>query len=208
LCGGGVVRDFLEGGAIALGLEGSDASLKLKRGEWGTLHNSYLFTCDITKPFIIKNDLEQNVKFDLITLWEVLEHIKIEDLEILIKNITNHLNDNGLLIVSIDCSPNIGGGNVEYHENQKSKNYWIELFRKYKLFARPEFLFFFNDQFVRSKKFNAPNSFNLICTKSYSVPSPKKLRLTTVLMDYWFGSKIQKRIKRFLLGPSPTDKQI
>jgi SAM-dependent methyltransferase len=206
--GGGAVRDFLEGGATAVGLEGSDASLKLKRGEWGTLYNSYLFTCDITKPFTIKDDLQKDYKFNLITLWEVLEHIKIEDFDILVKNILNHLDDNGLLIVSIDCTSNVNENETEYHVNQKSKNEWIELFKKYNLFERAEFLPFFNDHFIRSKKFSAPNSFNLVFTKNYSVPSPKKLMLKTKIMDWWFGSKIQKRIKRFVLGPSPNDKKI
>lgn len=161
-----------------------------------------MFTCDITKPFTIKDDLLKDCKFDLITLWEVLEHIKLEDFDILVKNILNHLDDNGLLIVSIDCTSNVNENGTEYHVNQKSKNEWIELFKKYNLFERVEFLPFFNDHFIRSKKFSAPNSFNLVFTKNYSVPSPKKLMLKTKIVDWWFRSKIQKRIKRFVLGPS------
>jgi SAM-dependent methyltransferase len=207
-CSGGSVRDFLEGGATAVGLEGSDASLKLKRGKWGTLYNSHLFTCDITKPFTIKDDLQKDCKFDLITLWEVLEHIKIEDLDILVKNIFNHLDDSGLLIVSIDCTSNVNENETEYHVNQKSKNEWIELFKKYNLFERVEFLAFFNDHFIRSKKFSAPNHFNCIFTKNYSVPSPKKLSLKTKIMYWWFGSKIQKRIIDFYLVQVPPQKDL
>ena len=97
----------------------------------------------------------------------------------MVKNTLNHLDGKDLLIVSIDCASNVNENEKEYRVNQKSKNEWIELFKKYNLFERVEFLAFFNDHFIRSKKFSAPNSFNCIFTKNYSVPNPKKLNLKT-----------------------------
>jgi hypothetical protein len=48
--GGGIILDALLRGHMAIGLEGSDVSLKQQRAEWRVIPN-HLFTCDITKPF-------------------------------------------------------------------------------------------------------------------------------------------------------------
>src|SRR3954470_23753409 len=50
--GGGFVRNCLDDGCIAVGLEGSDYSKRLRRAEWRIIPE-YLFTCDITKDFEI-----------------------------------------------------------------------------------------------------------------------------------------------------------
>src|SRR5688572_7916885 len=71
--GGQLVADFKEIGWTAVGLEGSDYSLKHKRANWATLANTNLFTCDITKPFQVMLD-QKPLCFHLITAWEVLEH--------------------------------------------------------------------------------------------------------------------------------------
>ncbi len=78
--GGGFVKDCLDDGHIAIGLEGSDYCKRTGRAEWSTIPD-HLFTCDITAPFFLKavNDLgeETDVKFDVITAWEFMEHIRI-----------------------------------------------------------------------------------------------------------------------------------
>src|SRR5437763_1568188 len=47
--GGGFVKDCIDDGHIAVGLEGSDYSKRAHRAEWATIPQS-LFTCDITAP--------------------------------------------------------------------------------------------------------------------------------------------------------------
>src|SRR6266571_5500054 len=49
--GGQLVKDFRDLGWLAVGLEGSDYSLKNQRANWPTLAGRNLFTCDISKPF-------------------------------------------------------------------------------------------------------------------------------------------------------------
>jgi len=96
--GGGFIADCINDGHIGVGLEGSDYSLKIGRAEWGRIPNN-LFTCDITKEFTIKltyNEIEELCKFDLITSWEIMEHIKTEDLEQVANNVKKHLLDHGL----------------------------------------------------------------------------------------------------------------
>ncbi len=72
--GGGMVHDLLDMGFQAVGLEGSDYSLKHRRHEWPLISGN-LFTCDVTKPFSLlwNGDL---YLFDVITAWEFWEHIK------------------------------------------------------------------------------------------------------------------------------------
>jgi len=52
--GGQMVIDFLELRWVAIGIEGSDHSLKHKRANWKDYANKNLFTADITKPFSVK----------------------------------------------------------------------------------------------------------------------------------------------------------
>jgi len=75
--GGQLVVDFINHreGNKGVGIEGSDYSVKRKRANCPEYYNKNLFTADITKPFTVKN-----IKFDFITLWEVLEHIHKEQL--------------------------------------------------------------------------------------------------------------------------------
>src|SRR6185369_10758302 len=67
--GGQLVADFRELGWAAVGLEGSDFSLKHKRANWPALAGKNLFTCDVTKPFVVGLDGQQG-KFHLVTMWE------------------------------------------------------------------------------------------------------------------------------------------
>jgi 2-polyprenyl-3-methyl-5-hydroxy-6-metoxy-1,4-benzoquinol methylase len=95
--GGGLVFDFLEYGNFSVGIDGSDYSLKIKRAEWATIPDN-LFTADITKPFHVTED-DEVVKFDVITAWEVMEHIHEHDLPPLFENIKNLMADEASIFV-------------------------------------------------------------------------------------------------------------
>src|SRR4029077_9548912 len=109
---------------VAVGLEGSDYSLKHSRANWRTLANKNLFTSDITKPFRVKLD-QQNLRFHLITACEVMEHIKVEDLEILFENIRSHLVEGGFFIASTSSSTSIVDG-IELHQTRMTNSQWRE----------------------------------------------------------------------------------
>jgi SAM-dependent methyltransferase len=47
--GGQLVVDFHNRGHLAVGLEGSDYSVKIQRANWPEWYNKILFTCDLTK---------------------------------------------------------------------------------------------------------------------------------------------------------------
>lgn len=120
--GGQMVKDFLDLKWIAAGLEGSDYSLKHRRANWAALANTHLFTCDITKPFQVLID-NQPAQFDLITAWEVMEHIATPDLDGVFGNVRKHLADGGYFIASTACEPDIHEG-IELHQTQWEHHEW------------------------------------------------------------------------------------
>jgi len=81
-----------------------------------------LFTCDITKPFRIFAD-EKPAAFDLVTAWEVLEHIATRDLPSLFTNILSHLQPGGYFIASTTSTPDINEG-VDLHQTKWTNEEW------------------------------------------------------------------------------------
>jgi len=125
--GGGMVFDFLKSGHLAVGVEGSDFARNSALGHWGTIPD-YLFTADATKEFRIVLDGEL-MRFDLITAWEVLEHISEKDLVGFFTNVKSHLGVGGYLIASIctddDFDPNTG---AIWHVTVHPQKWWKEVF--------------------------------------------------------------------------------
>lgn len=124
--GGGLVLDFLSKGHEAIGLEGSDHPKKNQLFQWKWLKDR-LHTCDITKPFLISNVGGAPAAFDVISMWEVLEHIEEADLPQLFKNIKTHLSTRGLFIASVatfECSDPVTG--AVWHKTVKPKSWWSE----------------------------------------------------------------------------------
>lgn len=144
--GGGLVKDMLDDGHQAVGIEGSDFSLKHKRAEWATIPDN-LFTADITKPFFIVEDNKVTGLCDLITAWDVLEHIPEIDISGLIMNIRNNMKFNGLFVCSIATFLD-----EPHHVTLRPKEWWLKEFAKFKLLPSSEELFT-EDQMVRQSSF-------------------------------------------------------
>ncbi|HEU63827.1 MAG TPA: class I SAM-dependent methyltransferase [Chlamydiae bacterium] len=201
--GGGFVKQSLDDGTLAVGLEGSDYSKKEKRAEWSTLSDKFLFTADISKEFRIKYidkaNQEKDLKFDLITLWDVFEHLSEKDLPQLIDNIKKHLLPSGLLIASISFSEAIING-MQLHQTIKEKKWWLKLFESNGLNHLKEYESYFNNQYIRGPKGNdAPFSFHVILSKNSSLkPKIPKISLKDYFLDHWISSKIQRKLKSFL----------
>jgi len=120
--GGQLVKDFSEWGWLAVGLEGSDYSLRHRRANWADLAGKNLFTCDITKPFQVESK-GQPAKFDVITMWEVLEHIAEADLPQLFANILNHMEVGGYFVASTTSVPDVQNG-VDLHQTKWTNQQW------------------------------------------------------------------------------------
>ncbi len=123
--GGGLVKSFLADGYSAVGLEGSDAAQRLRSGEWDTIPY-HLFPCDITEPFQVRDAGGKPARFDVVTAWEVLEHIPEGRLPGLIANIRKHLHDGGIFVGSVALFPEGDGSrNLVYHVTLKPKPWWL-----------------------------------------------------------------------------------
>ena len=126
--GGGMVLDALLKGHYSLGLEGSDASLRQQRAEWRLIPD-HLKTCDISKPFrIFEHGSQTPLLFDIVTAWEVLEHIPEKDIPQLFANIYAALAPDGLFVATIaakqDIDPETG---VNWHVNINPFSWWEKM---------------------------------------------------------------------------------
>ena len=103
--GGQSTADMRSLGNNAIGIEGSDYNIVNKRSNWSDGYNDFLFTCDASKPYRVVNEENDTVCFDLITAWEVIEHIEEGSLDMFFRNITAHMNKHSIFIASIDTKP-------------------------------------------------------------------------------------------------------
>ena len=126
--GGQLVVDLHNNGNIAVGLEGSDYSVKHQRANWPEYHNKILFTCDVTKPYTIYNNSEK-VEFDMITAWEVVEHIHPDDLSAFFLQISNNLKFGGVFLASISTKEDVIQG-YKLHQTVWDEITWYKNFPK------------------------------------------------------------------------------
>jgi Methyltransferase domain len=205
--GGGFVKDCLDDGCLAIGLDGSDYSKKFKRAEWATIPDN-LFTCDVTADFTVSvktGEKKTPIAFDLITSWELLEHISEDKIEAVASHVKKHLADHGLWIMSIATVDDIVNG-INLHQTVQPREWWIRRFSELGFEHLPSFVDFFNTQFVRGgKKYSgaASHSFHLVLSpKTESAPKVPPIGMRDRLFDAWLGSNLQKTLKRWIMGPS------
>ena len=135
--GGWFARAFHAEKHLSVGVEGSDYSLINKRAEWGVVPD-ILFTADITEPFqFVVEDTNERVRFNIMSAFDVLEHIPEDKLPGLFNNLKLNLEPNGYFICSIANFGDMDGG--KYHVTLKSEDWWLEKFKEYG-FVREEFL--------------------------------------------------------------------
>src|SRR5439155_7538361 len=130
--GGGLVWDFVLRGHLAIGLEGSNYSLMNQRAEWRVIPE-HIFTCDITKPFLLSSsESETPIRFDMISAWEVLEHLPEPDLPQYCGNVRQHLSPSGLFVASVatfgHSDPATG---AIWHVTVKPQSWWEDTIRKF-----------------------------------------------------------------------------
>ena len=134
----GIVYEFAMNGVLAVGVDGSDFCKRNKIGYWPLLGNN-LFTCDITRKFrFLNRDTNAISQFDVVTMWEVLEHIDEAGLPELFANICNHLKGDGFFIGSISfVEYNDPSGNP-YHVTLRPWEWWTEKFSAFGLEVQDE----------------------------------------------------------------------
>jgi hypothetical protein len=126
----GLVFEFAMSDIIAIGVDGSDFCRSNRIGYWPLLPKN-LFTCDITKPFsFVSRDTKIVNKFQIITMWEVLEHIAEPDFEGLFDNITCHLDEQGYFIGSVSLVEYVDDTGRPYHVTLKPREWWKSKFQE------------------------------------------------------------------------------
>lgn len=200
--GGGFVKDCLDDGCLAVGIEGSDFSKRWRRAEWRTIPE-FLFTADITRPFRVEGEFAggwQPVQFDVVTSWEVIEHIAEADLPQVAENVRRHLRPHGLWILSVSPNVEVVQG-VTLHQTVRPRTWWVETFRRLGFENLASHVRYFNTQFVRGPKYAAPRSFHLVLSPqpSQAPPVPREPLLVR-LYDAWLGSRWQRWLKWIVVG--------
>ena len=196
--GGEFVRTCLNDGHFAVGLEGSDWSRRHKRSAWALIEG-FLFTCDVTGHFRLSISY-QPLKFDVVTAWEFIEHIKEADLSIVASNVLAHLAPGGIWILSITNQEDIVGG-VRLHQTVRPKIWWRQRFESLGFQSVEGFNSYFAGQFVRGARKDNEVSFHLIFTNDRSkVPGIPAVPLPHKIFDAWIGSRPHTILNRLIVG--------
>lgn len=200
--GGGFVHDLLDDGHLAVSLEGSDYSKKMRRAEWALIPD-FLFTADITKDVEVLMGTEvkkERLSFDVITSWEVIEHITQQDLPKVAENAKKHLASGGLWIMSVANYDYFVDG-VNLHQTVKPKVWWQETFAALGLHHQEALIPFFGGQFIRGNRHETETEFHLIlCAQPERAPQPPPLSLAEKFRDRWFGSGPQRSFAELVTG--------
>lgn len=206
--GGGFVKSIIDQGGFAVGVEGSDYSKKIRRAQWATIPEK-LFTTDATADFqLFEVDAEGTknpLKFNIITAWEFIEHIREEDLPKVMKNVDRHLSPNGVVIMSVSPNEETING-VTLHLCVHDHPWWIKKFDDLGYTCHAKAVKFFGNDMVRWEA-NAPGSFHVILTrKGESLPFPA--RLSPFGMGYARGKDplylTKDIVRKGILGQQPV----
>jgi 2-polyprenyl-3-methyl-5-hydroxy-6-metoxy-1,4-benzoquinol methylase len=201
--GGGFVKDCIDDGCFAIGLEGSDFSKRSRRAEWRTIPE-FLFTCDVTGNFDVLSEGEGNssrrVLFNVVTCWEMIEHLTEDGIERVTANVKKHLAPGGVWIMSVSPNEEIING-VRLHQTVQPREWWIQKFSQLGLHHIEELVKYFNTQFIRGPKYEGPGSFILILTSDpKSAPKAPSEGTMVRLFDKWRGSAPQRLLERIVVG--------
>jgi 2-polyprenyl-3-methyl-5-hydroxy-6-metoxy-1,4-benzoquinol methylase len=160
--GGGLVKTLLDVGVFAVGIEGSDYSRNRLRAEWATIPN-FLFTADATFPYhVLKNG--KKTFFEVITAWEVLEHIESSKLAAFFENVSRNLARGGYFICSVSPNDDFVNG-VNLHRTVHQRAWWLNEVEKYGFTNVEELCSLFSpDKWVRSEE-NSRDCFHLVLKK-------------------------------------------
>jgi len=128
--GGGLVWDFTMRGHQSVGIEGSDISLKEQRAAWRLIPDR-LFTADIRKKYRFTDIDKEEIQFDIVTAWEVFEHIDTELVDDVLSHIADNLRQGGHLVASISKVDDRDlSSNISWHKTIKDENWWHNRLRQ------------------------------------------------------------------------------
>lgn len=121
--GAAIVESMFKQGHNSFGIDGSDAQKKQGLNSWGRIPDR-LFNADITQPFhFVDESTSERIKFDVISAWDVLEHLYEDKLASFCDNLKNNLKPDGVFVCGIADFADEG-----YHVTLHDKQWWIDMF--------------------------------------------------------------------------------
>lgn len=148
--GGALAVELHTRGYVSVGIDGSDKGYNINEEQlkhfngqypmgytnWTNHLNKVLFTADVTKPYELIKDNEQ-LKFDLITCWDVMEHFEPNQVESFIKHMLYNLKDGGMFVASIALFPSgthkewEDNPDIQYHKSLFDREWWMNKLTPY-----------------------------------------------------------------------------
>jgi cyclopropane fatty-acyl-phospholipid synthase-like methyltransferase len=123
--GAALVESMFNKGHNSFGIDGSDSQKKQGLNSWGRIPER-LFNADITEPFhFVDEDTNEKFKFNVISAWDVMEHLYEDKLPGFCDNLKNNLKSDGYFVCGIADFEDEG-----YHVTIHNKEWWIDMFDK------------------------------------------------------------------------------
>lgn len=119
--GGGLVADMLEAGMLSIGIEGSTKPKELGRPAWIKYPERFLHA-DISREFAVSMN-GTSLEFDVISAWEVPEHIPTERLPVFFQNVAWHMGPESLFVGTISTNTD-----QDYHQTVRPFDWWCRAF--------------------------------------------------------------------------------
>lgn len=112
-------------GSRYVGLEYRARTVKIANEKYKNIDWAEFIQHDITKKFPVKDD------WDIITSFEVLEHVKKENVELILSNIKEQMNENTILLISTPVfDPKVGAASNHIIDGEVAELTFDELKEK------------------------------------------------------------------------------
>ena len=133
--GGGYIREVIDDGYLGIGVDGFSAFKQNGIDGWSK-HPDHFFQLNIAKPITVESG-GVPLKFDVVTAWEVAEHLYEDEIDPFVKNLANLVTDEGLIIITVSLRDDRG------HFTLKPEEWWEDILINNGLIGAHEYCKFF-----------------------------------------------------------------
>jgi len=119
---GGYIKEVIDDGYFGIGVDGFPAFKNRGIEGWGK-YPDHFFQLNFAKPMVVESE-GIPLKFDVVTAWEVAEHLFEDEIDTFIKNLANLVKDEGMVLLTVSARADRG------HFTIRPMEWWAEKFRK------------------------------------------------------------------------------
>ncbi len=129
-----------------------------------------------------------------------MEHIHERDLGGVVDNVKKHLRPGGIWIMSVALCDDFHNG-VNLHQTVKPERWWVQKLESLGVRCVPDYVRYFNTQFLRGPKDTRRPGFHLVATNDPKLgPTVPAESLSVRLYDKWLGSTPQRLLRFAVYG--------